>query len=75
MIEVLITFAERSTPDYPLAVVVINDGKRGQETTCRNMREARIYGNGVCAGGRAAGDGRPNWPVNPTIDPRLILEA
>jgi hypothetical protein len=69
MKEVLITFADRASPDYPLAVIIVTDGKRGQETTCRSMREARIYANGVCFGGRAAG---MDWPINPVIDPRLI---
>lgn len=72
MIEVLITFAERADANYPLAVVIIKDGKRGQETTCKSIREARIYANGVCAGGRAAGAGLPDWPINPTVDSRLI---
>lgn len=70
MIEVLITFASSPSADYPLAVTVVRDGERGQETTCRSLREARIYANGICAGGREAF--AKDWPINPIVDNRLI---
>ena len=80
MYQVLITVAERPSPGYLLAVVIVGpDGKRGQECLVRSVREGRIYGNGVCAGARHATSvylpgGGPDhlmWPVNPTVDPIL----
>lgn len=69
---VLITIAEKPAPNYPLCVVVVDeDGKRSQETLVRNVREARIFGNGVCTGARLCHDNN-TFPANVTIDPILI---
>ncbi len=78
MKQVLITFAEKPTKDYPLAVVVIDDdGKRSQEYLVRCVRDGRILGNGICAGAMMSDNDRriPSneriWPVNPDVDPRM----
>lgn len=74
MKRVYITFAERPTAEYPLAVVLLDDAPgaqvpRSQDHSCRSMQEARLFANGMCAGGRWAG--QDDWPVNPEVDPRL----
>ncbi len=79
MKRVLITFAEKPTPEYPLVVVVLDDTPgalipRGQEHMVRSVRDGRLFANGMCAGGVWASDGRRaphDWPVNPELDPRL----
>ena len=73
MNRVLITFASarQRSDDYPLAVIVYGaDGKQRQETTVRNVRDGRVYANGVCLGGGLA-DSKV-WPVNPELDARLV---
>jgi hypothetical protein len=74
---VLITFAEKPTPDYPLAVVIIDPASnwprhRSQEYLVRSIRDGRILANGMCMGAhRAAAPGDITWPVNPKLDERL----
>ncbi|WLR90966.1 hypothetical protein [Shinella zoogloeoides] len=78
---VLITFAEKPCKDYPLAVVVIDPDKnwpapqRGQEHLVRSMRDARLYANGLCAGAHIASAYDRTWPVNPTVDERLLEQT
>lgn len=78
MKRVLITFAQHPTPDYPLAVVVLDDTPgarvpRGQDHLVRSVRDGRLFANGMCSGGIwAHPERRPeDWPVNPELDPRL----
>ncbi|NKL08408.1 hypothetical protein GFL39_26420 [Rhizobium leguminosarum bv. viciae] len=77
---VLITFAERPIKDYPLAVVVIDPESRwplhrGQEHLVRSLRDARIYANGLCSGAHIAAPSDRTWPVNPTLDERLVEQT
>lgn len=78
---VLITFAENPTKDYPLAVVICDPSNshwprgRSQEHLCRSLRDARILGNGICMGAHRAAPGDHSWPVNPTLDERLVEQA
>lgn len=69
--KVLITHATDPTAAYPLAVVIINEqGERSCETLVRNLRDGRIYGNGICRGLQHAnhqptGD---RYPVTPELE-------
>lgn len=77
---VLITFAASPTKDYPLAVVVLDPESnwplgRGQEHLCRSLRDARLYANGICAGAHIAKREDRTWPVNPTLDERLVEQT
>lgn len=77
---VLITFAEKPTKDYPLAVVIIDPASnwplhRSQEHLCRSLRDARILGNGICMGAHRAAAHDQTWPVNPTLDDRLVEQS
>lgn len=77
--QILITFAKEPTYEYPLAVVLIDpEGYwptgRGQDHLVRNMKDARLFANGMCCGGHRANPSDRDWPVNPTIDPRLLQE-
>ena len=78
---VLITFAEKPSKDYPLAVVVIDpenrfwSDNRSQEFLVRSMRDARLYANGLCCGAHLAAHEDRTWPVNPTVDERLIEQT
>lgn len=86
MKRVLITFAERPTADYPLAVVVLDDTPgcrvpRSQDYQVRSVRDGRIFANGMCSGASWALNSvadfderrklHNEWPVNPELDPRL----
>ena len=79
MKRVLITFAQRPTAEYPLAVVVLDDAPgalvpRSQDHQVRSVRDGRLFANGMCAGGTWSHEGRRvpgDWPVNPELDPRL----
>lgn len=71
--KVLITFPERPLKDYPLSVRIYTDKDPSgipQDHYVKNMREARIFGNGACA--MLHYTGRDDGPINPEIDSRLI---
>lgn len=79
MKKVLITFAERPTKDYPLAVVIIDDTigarvPRSQDYGVRSIREGRIFANGLCTGAMHAASNSNDWPINPELDARLKFE-
>jgi hypothetical protein len=82
IIKLLITIAERPSTEYKLAVVPIFEessasyaaGNRGQETTCKSIRECRIYANGF-AGGHLAAAGFDAGYLPVEIDPILIDDA